>query len=337
MLNLVTGGAGFIGTHLVRLLLDNREAVRVLDLKTPACRLDGVDYRTGSITDGEAVAAATEGCARVFHLAAHAGLWARNKADFITINTEGTRTVLAAARAAGVTTVVHCSTESILIAADRGRSPQVVDETTEHGPEAMAGAYCLGKWRAEREALAACREHGQHVVVCNPTVPMGPGDPWRTPPTRMLLGFLHRQYPAYLPTTLNLVDARDAALGHWLAATRGSPGKRYILGAHDVPMAELLARLERLSGVAMPKRKVPYPVALGVARASEWWADHVSGRPPSAPLTGVRLAGIPVRFDNRATRQALGWQPRSLDETLADALADYRERGLLGERDPAET
>jgi dihydroflavonol-4-reductase len=193
----------------------------------------------------------------------------------------------------------------------------------------MAGPYCAGKLAAEREALAAFREHGQRVIICNPTVPMGPGDHWLTPPSRMLLGFLNRRFPAYLPTTLNLVDARDAAEGHWRAALHGEPGRRYILGAHDVPLAELLAALERLSGVVMPQRQVPYWLALTVARLSEWLADHVTGRPPSAPLTGVRLAGIPVHFDNRRSRESLGWRPRSLDETLRDALADFRARGLL--------
>lgn len=329
MLNLVTGGAGFIGTHLVRLLLEQGEPVRVLDLKAPDRPLEGVDYRKGSITDPDAVREAVRDCRRVFHLAAQAGLWTRDKRDFVAINTAGTRNVLTAAREARVETVVHCSTESILIAADRGRAPQVVNEDTALEPAAMAGPYCLGKLEAEREALAAYRDHGQRVIVCNPTVPMGPGDHWLTPPSRMLLGFLNRKFPAYLPTTLNLVDARDAAEGHWRVALHGEPGRRYILGAHDVPLGELLALLESLSDVSMPSRTVPYWLALNVARVQEWWADHVTGRPPSAPLTGVRLAGIPVEFDNRRTRDALDWTPRPLDETLRDAVDDFRQRGLL--------
>ncbi|MGB0514186.1 MAG: hypothetical protein ACPGJE_05025, partial [Wenzhouxiangellaceae bacterium] len=87
--------------------------------------------------------------------------------------------------------------------------------------------------------------------------------------------------------------------------------------------------LESLSGVPMPSREVPYWLALNVARVQEWWADHVTGRPPSAPVTGVRLAGIPVEFDNRTTREALDWTPRPLEDTLRDALDDFRQRGLL--------
>lgn len=329
MTNLVTGGAGFIGTHLVRLLRERGEAVRVLDLRAPARPIAGADYVQASIIDSEALGTAVRGCRRVFHLAAHAGLWARDKREFVSINVVGTRNVLEAARAAGVETVVHTSTESILIATRRGRAPQRVDETTRCAESEMAGPYCVGKLRAECEASAAFERHGQRVIICNPTVPVGPGDHWLTPPTRMLLGFLNRRYPAYMPTTLNLVDARDVALGHLLAAERGAPGQRYILGAHDIGLAGLLERLQRLSGVPMPRRKVPYRLAWLVALVSEWLADHVTRRPPNAPLAGVRLGGIPVRFDNRRTRDALGWRPRPLDDSLRDALDDYSERGLF--------
>jgi len=329
MHNLVTGGAGFIGTHVVRLLRERGEQVRVLDLRAPSAPVPDVEYQQGSITDSQAVHQAVAGCDRVFHLAAHAGLWARDKQAFTSVNVAGTRNVLEAARARGVETVVHTSTESILIATGHGRRPQRVDEQTSLSEADMAGPYCVGKLRAEQEACAAWRTYGQRVIICNPTVPIGPGDHWLTPPSRMLLGFLNRRLPAYMPTTLNLVDARDVALGHVLAAERGAPGNRYILGAHDVELAELLKRLQFLSGVRMPTRRVPYRLAWLVAQVSEWLADHVTRRPPAAPLAGVRLGGIPVRFDNRRTRDALGWRPRALDESLQAAIGDYRERGLI--------
>jgi len=329
MTNLVTGGAGFIGSHLVQLLRERGEPVRVLDRRAPPAPVPGAEYVKGSIIDGELVRKATDGCRRVFHLAAHAGLWARDKREFISINVSGTRNVLEAARAGGAESVVHTSTESILIAMGRGRSTQHVDERTTCSESEMAGPYCVGKLLAEREAREAFERHGQRVIICNPTVPVGPGDHWLTPPSRMLLGFLNRRYPAYMPTTLNMVDARDVALGHLLAAEKGEPGRRYILGAHDIQLADLLQQLQRLSGVPMPRRKVPYRMAWLVAVASEWLADHVTRRPPSAPLAGVRLGGIPVQFDNSLTRDALGWRPRPLAESLCDAIDDYLTRGLL--------
>ncbi len=327
-MNLITGGAGFIGTHLVAELRARGEGVRVLDLKFPPEPIAGVEYRQGSITDRAAVEAAVAGCKRVYHLAALSGLWAPDKNAFIEVNERGTRNVLEAARTAGVERVVHTSTESILIAMGRGRAPQIVDETTTTTAAEMAGAYCLGKWRAEQVALAAAAA-GLDVVIVNPTVPVGPGDHWLTPPTRMILGFLNGRLPGWLDSTLNLADARDIAHGHWLAAERGTAGRRYILGAHDIRLGDLVALLGRLSGRRMPRLKVSYPLAWITAVIQEWLADHVTHRPPAAPLAGVRLAGIPVRFDNRLTREVLGFAPRPLHESLGDALAEYRRRGLL--------
>lgn len=327
-LNLVTGGCGFIGGHLVRLLVDQGETVRVLDIKKPVDSVEGVDYRRGSIVDPVEVERAMRGCRRVFHLAALAGLWARDKAAFVSVNRDGTRNVLEAARRLETEIVVHTSTESILIAMGRGRRPQHVNEATRCSLREMAGAYCRGKYLAEEEARQAA-ERGQRVVIVNPTVPAGPGDPWLTPPTRMLVGFLNRTYPAYLESTLNLADVRDIALGHWLAADSGTPGQRCILGAHDISMSRLLRLLEDLSGRRMVTRRIPFVIALAASVANELAADWVTRRPPAAPLAGVRLAGVPVSFDNTRTRQNLGWSPRPLEQTLRDAIADYHERGLI--------
>lgn len=329
-LNLVTGGCGFIGTHLVELLRQRGEDVRVLDIKPPVARVPNVDYRGGTITDPSDVNQAVAGCRRIFHLAALSGLWGPDKNAFITVNRTGTRNVLEAARRHGVETIVHTSTESVLIAMGRGRRPQTVNEHTECALEEMAGAYCQGKYLAEREARRAAGD-GQRVIIVNPTIPAGPGDHWVTPPTRMLLGFLNDTYPAYLDSTLNLADARDIAEGHWLAAESGHPGMRHILGAHDIRISRLVELLGDLSGRALVRRRVPYVLALGISAASELVADWITRRPPAAPLSGVRLAGVPVTFDNSETRRRLGWTPRPLEATLRDAIADYRARGLLEE------
>ncbi|MCG8466059.1 MAG: NAD-dependent epimerase/dehydratase family protein [Xanthomonadales bacterium] len=317
-----------MGTHLSRQLLARGERVRVLDLKAPTQPLAGVEYVQGSITEPQAVEAATDGCQRVYHLAALSGLWGPDKKAFLQVNRDGTRHVLAAAANASVERVVHTSTESILIAMGRGRGPQTVNEDTQCTLAEMAGEYCAGKFLAEQEARAAA-EAGQDVVIVNPTVPAGPGDHWLTPPTRMMLGFLNGQYPAYLNSSINLADARDIAQGHILAADKGEVGQRYILGAHDTHLGELLEILGSLSGRQMPKRTIPYALAYTVGVVGEWLADHFTKKPPAAPLAGVKLAGIPVRFDNQKTRAALDWHPRPLRETLSDALADYQQRGLL--------
>lgn len=329
--SVVTGGSGFIGTHLVSNLLARGDEVRVLDLEPPRVHSPRLRHLSGSITDAARVREALQGAERVYHLAAIAGLWVRDKRQFTEVNQKGTECVLAEAARAGVDRVVHCSTESILKSRHRRGTPSLINEAGDLSLDDMAGPYCRGKFLAEQAALQAAKR-GQPVVVVNPTLPIGPGDHRLTPPARMLLGFLNGEHPAYLDSEFNMVDARDVAEGHVLAAERGRPGERYILGGQNIRMGELLALLESISGRPMPKRRVPYPVALGFAALSEFVADWITHRPPVAPLTGVRLAGSPMRFDNRKAREELGARFRPLRETLEDALADFRQRELLVER-----
>jgi dihydroflavonol-4-reductase len=145
----------------------------------------------------------------------------------------------------------------------------------------------------------------------------------------MLLDFVNGRVPAYLETAFNMIDVRDAALGHLLAAERGRPGRRYILGGENLTMTALLALLEELSGRTMPRRRVPYWVAYAYSAAEEFLADRVTGRPPRAPLTGVRLARRPMHFDTSRAHSELGLQPRPLRQSLADAFAWFRREGLL--------
>ena len=327
---LVTGGLGFIGQHLVQLLLNQGHTVRILDLAQPNQKIDGVEYITGSITDRATVHQSMKGIDRVFHLAANAGLWSPRKQDFITINQTGTRTIMEESLAAGVSKVVHCSTESILKSVRRSgqKAPTPTDESVKLTIEDMAGAYCRGKFVAEQEALAAAKK-GLPVVIVNPTVPIGPGDRRITPPTRMMLGFLNGTYPAYLNSTLNLIDARDVALGHILAAEKGEVGTRYILGNVNLQLGELLRTLETLTNLPMPKRQVPYWLAYSVSVIQEFLADYITKKAPSAPLTGVKLARSPMMFDNTKAKAELGLTLRPFEESLKDAIADYQQRDLL--------
>lgn len=320
-LSLVTGGSGFIGGHLVAALTERGERVRILDVAAPDAPPPGVTVISGSVLDRDSVARAVDGTDRVFHLAATAQLWHRDWSVFERINLGGTRTVLEAAAQAGVRRFVHCSTESVLHAG-RGRRP--VDERSDPGLEAMAGPYCRSKYLAEKEALAAAAA-GLPVVVVNPTAPIGPGDRAPTPPTAMLRLFLRGGPRLILDCTLNLVHVRDVADGMILAAERGAVGERYILGGSDVRLADLAARIDRLAG-RRPRRRwtVPGPLALAAATVDEWISDHLSHRPPRAPVTGVRLALAATGVDGGKAAREIGFRARPLDDALADAVAWLR-------------
>lgn len=332
-IDLVTGGAGFIGGHVVEQLRARGRHVRILDPVAPSDAVGGDEFIEGSVTDPNAVARAMAGVDRVFHLAAIAQLWIPDESEFFHVNHEGTRNVLEAAARAGVATVVHCSTEAVL-APSVDRAGTTADEDARPALSDMPGPYPRAKLLAEREAFAAAAR-GQHVVVVSPTVPLGPGDRHLTPPARMLLGFLNGDYPAFLETMLNLVDVRDVAAGHILAAERGRSGRRYVLGGTNLRLSTLLRELEAATGLAMTRRRIPYWLAHVAGQVGEFLADHVTHRAPTAPLTGVRLARSGALFDGRRAREELGVAFRPLADTLNAAIMDFRGRGLL-RRQPRE-
>ncbi|WP_374656276.1 NAD-dependent epimerase/dehydratase family protein [Dongia sp.] len=331
---LVTGGCGFMGRHLVSLLSARGERVRVLDLRDwPQSPVQpqpaNVEFRQGSIRDRAVLRRAMAGVSRVFHLAANPNLWAADPNMFHEVNYEGTCRVLDAAAEANVARFVYTSTESILknINAPRSSRNALIDEKVRHTVGDVPGPYCRSKFRAE-EAAKAAADTGMPLVIVNPTMPIGPGDFLLTPPTKMILGFLNGTTPAYLDCDFNLVDARDAALGHLLAAEHGRIGERYILGHENLSLGHLLCELERLTGLAMPKRKVPYWLAYVSALVSEGVAN-LTKEPPMAPLTGVRLARSSMAFDCSKAQKELHWQCRPLEQSLRDTVLDLRQRGLL--------
>jgi dihydroflavonol-4-reductase len=325
MVDLVTGGAGFIGRHLVRELRERGRSVRVLDLDR-AGLADDVEVVTGSVVDPRAVARATVGVRRVFHLAGLSELWLPDKRLYDEVNVEGTRLVLEAARRAGAERIVVTSSSTVLISRrDRGEAPGTVDERRLLLPSDLCGPYCRSKLAAEdvvRRAAAA----GQDVVVVNPTLPIGPGEARLLAPMRMIRDLLDRVDLAYVDWMMNLVDVRDAALGHLLAAERGRSGHRYLLGGHNLRTSDLLQRLEDMTGTRMPRLCAPWSLAYGFAITSELMADRLTGQPPRAPLTGVRLARHGRSFDIGKARRMLGYVPRPLDLTLQDTLAWLRCR-----------
>jgi dihydroflavonol-4-reductase len=325
---LVTGGAGFIGSHLVRLLLGRGETVRVLE--RPGAPVDHlpperVELVRGDVRDRAAVAAAVRGCGAVYHLAANPNLWAQPRRLFRQVNYLGTVHVLDEAVAAGAERVLHTSTESILT---RARQAGPIAEDQQVSPDDVIGPYCRSKFLAERHAFRLARR-GAPVVIVNPTLPVGPGDLGRSPPTRMMLDFCRGLRHEYLDAELNLIDVRDVAEGMVRALERGTPGRRYLLGHENLSIRQVFAELARLTGLPEPHRRVPYVVALAAAYASELVADVLTHRCPAATVTGVKLTRRTMHFDPRRSLEELGLQPRPVRDSLADAVAWFRSVGWL--------
>ena len=268
---------------------------------------------------------AFEGGRWVYHLAANPNLWAADRREFEAVNYRGTVHVLDAALAAGAERVVHTSTESILT---KAQVSGPIDENIEISLSDAVGPYCRSKLLAEQYAFSLARA-GAPIVVANPTMPVGPGDRGLSPPTRLIRDFCRRGLPATIDCTLNLIDVRDVALGLRRVMERAKTGRRYLLGHSNLTLVALLRLLEELTGVPAPRWRVPYSVAISAAWFGEFFADHLTGRAPQATLTGVRLAKRIMHFDSSRSLAELGLEPRSIRESLADAVAWLKDSGRL--------
>ena len=313
----VTGGTGFIGANLVRLLVDEGYTVRAL--VRPTSRLDNlqsldVELVKGDLSDPN-IWQQMVGCQVLFHVAAHYSLWQAEKDALYRHNVLGTRHVLAAARQAGIERTVYTSS---VAAIGVGGSGTVVDETYQSPLDELVGHYKKSKFLAEQEAMQAAQA-GQDVVVVNPSSPIGPWDIKPTPTGDIILRFLRRQMPFYLDTGLNFIDVRDVARGHLLALERGRAGDRYILGHENLTLKALLDQLAQLTGLSAPQSSVPAWLPFSVA-----WIDEriltTLGKPPSVPLDGVRMAKHPMYYDASKAVRELGLPQSPLITALKDAV-----------------
>ena len=323
-LTLVTGGAGFVGKELVRLLRARGERVRSFDLAPP---LTSDDVR-GSITDEQAVSSVMDGVQTVFHLAGNAQLWSKDENAFDEVNRGGAEVVVAAAVKAGVSKFVHCSSLTTLVGKNTPIGPSTADESERLSSSEMLGPYPRSKLAAEHIIEGAAAE-GLDAVIAMPTEPLGPGDEALTPPTKMILDFANGATPAYIDCVLNFVPAASIAEGLIAARERGERGARYLLGGENTPMIRLLAEIEKVTGVPAPTTKMPYWVALAAGAVDTGLVSAITGKPPKAPLTGVRLAGRQVSFSSEKAARDLGWRAANWRPALRAAIEWFDTQGLL--------
>lgn len=329
----VTGATGFVGANLVHELNARGHTVRALVRRGGDTRgLPGAQYEAVAcdLTDRTGLTTAMRGCEWCFHVAASYHLWLPDYAPLYAANVDGTRAVLEAAGEAGCSRIVYTSTVGVLRPPPPGAAdPQPVDETALADLSEMTNHYKRSKWQAEAVAreLAA---RGLPVVIVNPTAPVGPRDVKPTPTGQVIVDFLNRAMPAFLDTGLNWVHVRDVACGHILAAERGRVGERYILGhAHgNWTLQQAFAVLAEISGLPAPKWRVPYGVALAFAYLDEA-KSRVSGRPPKAPLAGVRMARYKMFFTPDKAVRELGLPQTPPRQALQDAVDWFRAHGYV--------
>ncbi|MBL8786636.1 MAG: SDR family oxidoreductase [Deltaproteobacteria bacterium] len=329
----VTGGSGFIGSHVVQRLIEAGSEVVVLLLpgdRAPA--LDAVQALagprlsrvTGDLTQVDALARAMEGASLVIHLAAIYAIWLPRPRLMWEVNVEGTRHIVQAARRAGVRRVVHTSS----IAAVGLRPGHEVADEDDGFSDWGGDDYVVSKYVSELEALAA-RHADLDVVVVNPAFPFGPNDSAPTPTGKMVLDTLRGRMPFVTTGGFCAVDVRDVAEGHLLAALRGQSGRRYILGAHNVSFGEFSAAVAEAAGRKPPRLVVPPEALIAAGRFAEAVATRLTRRPPMMTERSVRyLAGNWRYFSCERARRELGYSPRPLADAIRASVAWFREQRL---------
>jgi dihydroflavonol-4-reductase len=325
MKSLVTGGTGFVGAHVVRALLQRGDAVRALvRADSPRSNLEGLEVEIveGDLCDEGTLGAVVEGCELLFHCAADYRLGAPNPDALYRTNVEGTRAILAAASAAEVRRVVYTSSVGALGLHADG-SP--ADENTPVELEDMIGHYKRSKFLAERVAQEWA-ERGLDVVIVNPSTPVGELDIKPTPTGQIILDFLEGRMPAYVDTGMNLVDVRDVAVGHLLAADRGRSGRRYILGCRNMSLREMLEHLATITGRKAPRLRLPHWIPLAAAHASERVA-RLTGGTPRITVEAVRMSQYRMYFDSGRAVRELGIPQSSVVAALERAVEWFREQG----------
>jgi dihydroflavonol-4-reductase len=330
----VTGASGFVGANLVHELVARGHGVTALLRPESDLRgLTGVDFKrvTGDLLDRKALAQGLEGCDWCFHVAASYQLWMRNYKPMYQANVEGTRTVLEAAGKAGCSRIVYTSTVGCIGLPKKVHGKFSPTDETDIATEAqMTNHYKRSKFQAETVAVELFRKQGLPIVIVNPSAPIGPRDVKPTPTGQVIVDFLNRKLPAYLDTGLNWVHVRDVAAGHILAAQKGRPGDRYILGhiAGNWTMKQMLLALEEITGIRAPRLRVPHWVALAAAHVDEG-ISFFTGNPPKAPLAGVRMAKYKMWFNPTKAVIQLAMPQTPPKQALADAVEWFRANGYV--------
>ncbi|HPU40227.1 MAG TPA: NAD-dependent epimerase/dehydratase family protein [Microthrixaceae bacterium] len=323
---LVTGGTGFIGSEIVRQLLDDGAEVKVLARPTSDTRnLDGLDVELafGNICDGDSVRRALDGCDTLFHSAAYFTHWSTDRQRFYDVNVGGTRTTLQAALDVGVDKVVYTSTNNAIGA--YGGTPS--DEDVVFNYWQTGDHYSISKYFAEVEAWRMGAK-GLPVVVVNPTLVVGERDARPTSSGALIIEVAKGKLPVYTDGWVNVVDVIDVAQGHVFAAKKGRVGERYLLGNQNLTVGEYFGLIAEAAGVAPPRFKAPTAAAIAVAHLYEL-QSRFTHQHPTATVSEVRIGALGETYVSTKAVTELGFAQTPVRQSLERAVRWFRSNGYL--------
>src|SRR5215510_12294152 len=326
---LITGGTGFLGSHLVRQLVEEgNKDIRVMATSIPDWLVDlGVETMEGSITKPEDARRAVDGIREVYHLAGKVSRDQKDARAMYDIHVEGTRLLCDAAKAAGVKTIVMASTSGTIAVSKDG--DVVADETYSAPLDIIARwPYYASKAYQEMAALERFNGKGLRLVIMNPSLLLGPGDD-RLSSTKVVLDFMARKISAVPNGGLNFVDVRDTAQAFRVAMQKGRHGELYLLGAVNWTFVKFFDRLERLTKIASPRLAFPSKFAVTSAHVIDSLFRQWNMAPPLEADT-VEMAEYFWYFNHTKARRELNFSPRDPGDTLNDTVQYVRENFLGG-------
>ena len=322
----ITGATGFVGGHVARSYAAAGADLRLLTRQTSRLdSLSGIDAEmvTGDLREPEKLRSALSECDALVHVAADYRLWVRDPKEMYAANVDGTRALLRLAREVGVQRIVYTSSVATMGFKTDGT---IVNEDTPVSLADMIGHYKRSKFLGEQEAIRAAQA-GQHVMILNPTTPIGAGDAKPTPTGRIIVDFLNKKFPAYVDTGLNLVDVEEVARMHVVALERGTPGERYILGGENLTLKQILDRMSSITGLPSPTMKVPHGVAMTFAFFDEVITGRLRGKEPRATVEAVRMGKKMMFASSVKAERELGFHVLPVYPALRAAIDWYVAHG----------
>jgi nucleoside-diphosphate-sugar epimerase len=321
---LLTGGAGFLGRHLLRELQAAGAEVRALSRRAETdAALAGLGAQPvrGDVTDAASMRAAMAGVSTVFHAAADTNTWAKRNAAQWATNVGGIENLLAAARDAGVDRFVHTSSVSAY-------SHLVHDTLREDVPQ-RGGESWINYERSKFAAEAAVRASGIPALVFQPAHILGPGDTHNW--SRLFVLVDRGQLPGVPPGSGSFADVREIARAQVRGWREGRQGESFLLGGAHASFLELLTQVGAALGRPVPKRALP-PWALRAYARLQVGIDALTGREPKITPEAAEFTAHHLRVDSSKAIRELGYRETPLPELLADTLAWMRAEGMLKEK-----
>ncbi|MBE3089959.1 MAG: SDR family oxidoreductase [Actinobacteria bacterium] len=326
-MEVMTGATGCIGNVLVRELLRKDKEVRVLIRSTSdISSLEGLEIEKvlGNILDRDSLIKAFKGADIVYHLAAIISIMPGDRTLIRRINLEGTRNVIDACLKCGVKRLVYTSSIHALKEPPMGT---IIDESMPFDLNSRRGEYDRSKALASLEVIKADGNGLDSVVVC-PTGVLGPYDLRGSLMTQTFIDFARSKMKITISGAYDFVDVRDVAEGLILAAEKGRTGQYYILSGERITMDEMMSMLSEISGVQLPKYKVPIWLAKTAGMVTPLYYKLANKTPRFTYYSINTLQSNSYISHEKASRE-LAYNPRQIKKSIEDTFKWFREIDIL--------